>query len=148
MVEISYNKKNIIILFISMIIIFLFIYKGFILDSNHYLKEYKNYLISINASEYYFNKINKNKNTWKSLIYIYNNKNIGNWKIQELLLKIKNYLNNSINIDEKIKANLAKVKTSKNLKLKFIINDTNEYLNQRKKGYIDLINLIEKFNIT
>ena len=140
MVEISYNKKNIIILFISMIIIFLFIYKGFILDSNHYLKEYKNYLISINASEYYFNKINKNKNN-------NNNKNIGNWKIQELLLKIKNYLNNSINIDEKIKANLAKVKTSKNLKLKFIINDTNEYLNQRKKGYIDLINLIEKFNI-
>ena len=140
MVEITYNKKNIIILFISMIIIFLFIYKGFILDSNHYIKEYKKYLISINASEYYFNKIDKNK--------INNNKNTNNdaKKLQELLLKIKIYLNNSINIDEKIKNNLSKENASKNLKLKYIIKHINNYLNQRKKNDIDLINLIEKFN--
>ena len=140
MVEITYNKKNIIILFISMIIIFLFIYKGFILDSNHYIKEYKKYLISINASEYYFNKIDKNK--------INNNKNKNNdaKKLQELLLKIKIYLNNSINIDEKIKNHLSKENASKNLKLKYIIKYINNYLNQRKKNDIDLINLIEKFN--
>ena len=63
MVEISNDKKNIIILFITMIIILLFIYKGFIADSDLYLKEYKNYLIKINATKYYFDKVDKNKNT-------------------------------------------------------------------------------------
>ena len=142
MVEITNNKKNIIILFISMIIILFFIYKGFIADSDHYLKEYKNYLIKINASQYYFDKIDKNKNN--------NNKNrkIEKETIKGLLIKIKNNLNCSININERIINNLTITKFSNIAKLKNIFNDTITYLNKQRKRDAELINIIDKLNIT
>ena len=142
MVEITNNKKNIIILFISMIIILFFIYKGFIADSDYYLKEYKNYLIKINASQYYFDKIDKNKNN--------NNKNrkIEKETIKGLLLKIKNNLNCSININERIINNLTITKFSNIAKLKNIFNDTITYLNKQRKRDAELINIIDKLNIT
>ena len=139
MVEISYNKKNIIILFITMIIILFFIYKGFIADSNQYIKEYKNYLISINASQYYFDKLNKNKINNKRKIK-------DDEKIHNILLKMKNDLNYSIIMDEKIVTNLTLIKYSKNSKLKHVINDIVEYLNYQKQNFSDLINLIENYN--
>ena len=141
MVEISYNKKNIIILFITMIIILFFIYKGFIADSNQYIKEYKNYLISINASQYYFDKLNKNKINNKRKIK-------DDEKIHNILLKMKNDLNDSIIMDEKMVTNLTLIKYSKNNKLKHIINDIVEYLNYQKQNFSDLINLIENYNAT
>ena len=139
MVEISYNKKNIIILFITMIIILFFIYKGFIADSNQYIKEYKNYLISINASQYYFDKLNKNKINNKRKIK-------DDEKIHNILLKMKNDLNYSIIMDEKIVTNLTLIKYSKNNKLKHVINDIVEYLNYQKQNFSDLYNLIENYN--
>ena len=139
MVEISYNKKNIIILFITMIIILFFIYKGFIADSNQYIKEYKNYLISINASQYYFDKLNKNKINNKRKIK-------DDKKIHNILLKMKNDLNYSIIMDEKIVTNLTLIKYSKNSKLKHVINDIVEYLNYQKQNFSDLYNLIENYN--
>ena len=141
MVEISYNKKNIIILFITMIIILFFIYKGFIADSNQYIKEYKNYLISINASQYYFDKLNKNKINNKRKIK-------DDEKIHNILLKMKNDLNYSIIMDEKIVTNLTLIKYSKNNKLKHVINDIVEYLNYQKQNFSDLYNLIENYNAT
>ena len=141
MVEISYNKKNIIVLFIIMIIILFFIYKGFIADSNQYIKEYKNYLISINASQYYFDKLNKNKINNKRKIK-------DDEKIHNILLKMKNDLNYSIIMDEKLVTNLTLIKYSKNNKLKHIINDIVEYLNYQKQNFSDLINLIENYNAT
>ena len=139
MVEISYNKKNIIILFITMIIILFFIYKGFIADSNKYIKEYKNYLISINASQYYFDKLNKNKINNKRKIK-------DDKKIHNILLKMKNDLNYSIKMDEKLVTNLTLIKYSKNNKLKHVINDIVEYLNYQKQNFSDLYNLIENYN--
>ena len=141
MVEITYNKKNIIILFITMIIILFFIYKGFIADSEQYIKEYKNYLINISAPQYYFDKINKNKINNKR-------KNNDEEKIHSILLKVKNDLNNSIKMDEKVITNLSLMKYSKNNKLKNIIKDMVEYLNYQKQNFSDLINLIEKYNVT
>ncbi len=139
MVEISYNKKNIIVLFIIMIIILFFIYKGFIADSNQYIKEYKNYLISINASQYYFDKLNKNKINNKRKIK-------DDEKIHNILLKMKNDLNYSIIMDEKLVTNLTLIKYSKNNKLKHVINDIVEYLNYQKQNFSDLYNLIENYN--
>ena len=138
MVEISNDKKNIIILFITMIIILLFIYKGFIADSDLYLKEYKNYLIKINATKYYFDKVDKNKNKKKKT---------DNEKIKELLLKIKKSLNKSININEKIIKNLSFIDFSKIKKIKSIINETIKYLNHKQKKDEDLLKVIEKYNI-
>ena len=138
MVEISNDKKNIIILFITMIIILLFIYKGFIADSDLYLKEYKNYLIKMNATKYYFDKVDKNKNKKKK---------IDNEKIKELLLKIKKSLNKSININEKIIKNLSFIDFSKIKKIKSIINETIKYLNHKQKKDEDLLKVIEKYNI-
>ena len=92
MVEISNNKKNIIILFIIMIIILFFIYKGFIADNSHYLEEYKNYLISINASEYYFKQTEKNKK-----IKSYNKEKNELENAINILMYIKETINNSIN---------------------------------------------------
>ena len=139
MVEISYNKKNIIVLFIIMIIILFFIYKGFIAESNQYIKEYKNYLISINASQYYFDKLNKNKINNKRKIK-------DDKKIHNILLKMKNDLNYSIIMDEKLVTNLTLIKYSKNNKLKHVINDIVEYLNYQKQNFSDLYNLIENYN--
>ncbi len=96
MVEISNNKKNIIILFIIMIIILFFIYKGFIADSSQYIEEYKKYLISINASKYYFKKIDKNKDNNKSI------KDKESEKPKELFLKIEDLIKKSFNINNKI----------------------------------------------
>ena len=141
MVEISYNKKNIIVLFIIMIIILFFIYKGFIAESNQYIKEYKNYLISINASQYYFDKLNKNKINNKRKIK-------DDEKIHNILLKMKNDLNYSIIMDEKLVTNLTLIKYSKNNKLKHVINDIVEYLNYQKQNFSDLYNLIENYNAT
>ena len=140
MVEISYNKKNIIVLFIIMIIILFFIYKGFIAESNQYIKEYKNYLISINASQYYFDKLNKNKINNKRKIK-------DDEKIHNILIKMKNDLNYSIKMDEKIVTNLTLIKYSKNSKLKHVINDIVEYLNYQKQNFSDLYNLIDNYNV-
>ena len=142
MVEINYNKKNVIILFISMIFVLLFIYKGFISDSEHYLTDYKNYLIKVNASQYYFDKIDKKKNN--------NGKNRikDNEKIEELLLNIKNSLNISININEKLIKNESNVDYNNIKKLKLNINDAIKQLNFNKKINNDIANMVEKYKIT
>ena len=142
MVEINDNKKNIIILFISMIFILLFFYKGFISDSDHYLLDYKNYLIKVNASQYYFDKIDKNKNNNDK------NKIKDKKKIIELLLNIKNSLNDSININEKLIKNLNNIDYKNIKKLKSNINNTIKQLNHNRKIDNDIINIIDKYKIT
>ena len=142
MVEINYNKKNVIILFISMIFVLLFIYKGFISDSDHYIKDYKNYLIKVNASQYYFDKIDKKKNNNGK------NKIKDNEKIKELLLNIKNSLNISININEKLIKSLNNVDYNNIKKLKLNINDAIKQLNFNKKINNDIANMVEKYKIT
>ena len=142
MVEINDNKKNIIILFISMIFILLFFYKGFISDSDHYLLDYKNYLIKVNASQYYFDKIDKNKNN--------NDKNKIKDKekiIELLLLNIKNSFNDSINIKEKLIKNLNNIDYKNIKKLKSNINNTIKQLNHNRKIDNDIINIIDKYKI-
>ena len=57
--EFDSKRKNIVSLFIFLIIIFLFLYKGFISDSKYYQIEYENYLLSINATNKLSNKIVK-----------------------------------------------------------------------------------------
>lgn len=141
MVEINDNKKNIIILFISMIFILLFFYKGFISDSDHYLLDYKNYLIKVNASQYYFDKIDKNKNNNEK------NKIKDKEKIIELLLNIKNSLNDSINIKEKLIKNLNNIDYKNIKKLKSNINNTIKQLNHNRKIDNDIINIIDKNKI-
>ena len=141
MVEINDNKKNIIILFISMIFILLFFYKGFISDSDHYLLDYKNYLIKVNASQYYFDKIDKNKNNNDK------NKIKDKEKIIELLLNIKNSLNDSININEKLIKNLNNIDYKNIKKLKSNINNTIKQLNHNRKIDNDIINIIDKYKI-
>ncbi len=141
MVEINDNKKNIIILFISMIFILLFFYKGFISDSDHYLLDYKNYLIKVNASQYYFDKIDKNKNNNDK------NKIKDKEKIIELLLNIKNSLNDSINIKEKLIKNLNNIDYKNIKKLKSNINNTIKQLNHNRKIDNDIINIIDKYKI-
>ena len=141
MVEINDNKKNIIILFISMIFILLFFYKGFISDSDHYLLDYKNYLIKVNASRYYFDKIDKNKNNNDK------NKIKDKEKIIELLLNIKNSLNDSINIKEKLIKNLNNIDYKNIKKLKSNINNTIKQLNHNRKIDNDIINIIDKYKI-
>ena len=142
MVEISNNKKNIIILFILMSIILLFIYKGFIADSNHYLEQYKNYLITINASQYYFEQIDKNKNNKVK------KEKIENEKIKDLLLKLKNALNNSININAKLIKNLSDIDFTKIRKFKNVIKDTVKHLNQSNKNDYDLLKIIDNYTTT
>ena len=142
MVEINYNKKNVIILFISMIFVLLFIYKGFISDSDHYLKDYKNYLIKVNASQYYFDKIDKKKNNNGK------NKIKDNEKIKELLLNIKNSLNISININKKLIKSLNNIDYNNIKKLKLNINDAIKQLNFNKKINNDIANMVEKYKIT
>lgn len=141
MVEINDNKKNIILLFISMIFILLFFYKGFISDSDHYLLDYKNYLIKVNASQYYFDKIDKNKNNNDK------NKIKDKEKIIELLLNIKNSLNDSINIKEKLIKNLNNIDYKNIKKLKSNINNTIKQLNHNRKIDNDIINIIDKYKI-
>ena len=141
MVEINDNKKNIIILFISMIFILLFFYKGFISDSDHYLLDYKNYLIKVNASQYYFDKIDKNKNNNDK------NKIKDKEKIIELLLNIKNSLNDSINNKEKLIKNLNNIDYKNIKKLKSNINNTIKQLNHNRKIDNDIINIIDKYKI-
>ena len=141
MVEINDNKKNIIILFISMIFVLLFFYKGFISDSDHYLLDYKNYLIKVNASQYYFDKIDKNKNNNDK------NKIKDKEKIIELLLNIKNSLNDSINIKEKLIKNLNNIDYKNIKKLKSNINNTIKQLNHNRKIDNDIINIIDKYKI-
>ena len=141
MVEINDNKKNIIILFISMIFILLFFYKGFISESDHYLLDYKNYLIKVNASQYYFDKIDKNKNNNDK------NKIKDKEKIIELLLNIKNSLNDSININEKLIKNLNNIDYKNIKKLKSNINNTIKQLNHNRKIDNDIINIIDKYKI-
>ena len=141
MVEINYNKKNVIILFISMIFVLLFIYKGFISDSDHYIKDYKNYLIKVNASQYYFDKIDKKKNNNGK------NKIKDNEKIKELLLNIKNSLNISININEKLIKSLNNVDYNNIKKLKLNINDAIKQLNFNKKINNDIANMVGKYKI-
>ena len=123
MVEISNNKKNIIILFIVMIVILFFVYKGFIADNSHYLEEYKNYLIDINASNYYLKKIEK-----REIINRNNKENQEFEKTKKLLLKIKEYINISDNIIKKFNNDIIvyndnKIELNKIIKIFGKIND-------------------------
>ena len=61
---------------------------------------------------------------------------------------MKNDLNYSIIMDEKLVTNLTLIKYSKNNKLKHVINDIVEYLNYQKQNFSDLYNLIENYNAT
>lgn len=124
-----------------MIFILLFFYKGFISDSDHYLLDYKNYLIKVNASQYYFDKIDKNKNNNDK------NKIKDKEKIIELLLNIKNSLNDSINIKEKLIKNLNNIDYKNIKKLKSNINNTIKQLNHNRKIDNDIINIIDKYKI-
>ena len=123
MVEIINNKKNIIILFTIMIAILFFIYKGFITDSNHYLQEYKNYLKSINASNYYFSKINKNNYKTK------NKKEVKTEINKELLLKIETSLKNIINTNNQIINDLNNINNTEQNYINTMINNTIKSLN-------------------
>ena len=119
-----------------MIIILFFIYKGFIADNSHYLEEYKNYLISINASKYYFKQIEKNKKIKSS------NKEIKELeKVINILMQIKEFINNSNNITKIIINNLT-INNNTN------INELNKVITNlvEAKENIDKIDeIIEKY---
>jgi hypothetical protein len=142
MVETINNKKNIIILFIIMIFLLFFIYKGFITDNNHYIQEYKNYLISINASNYYFDKINKNN--YKSK----NKKEVKKEINKELLLKIEAFLKKSVDINNQIIKDLYNINISQKNSINIVINNTIKSLSEINIDN-DIINeLISNYTIS
>ena len=116
MVEIINSKKNIIILFILMIILLFFIYKGFFADCNHYLEEYKNYLIYANSSDYYFKKIEKEK-------AMDGNKYKGFKKAKKLLSEIKKYNNKNEDIAKNLQNNITSNKNNSKTELKELIKN-------------------------
>ena len=137
--EITNNKKNIIILFIIMIIILFFTYKGFIADSSHYLEDYKKYLLSINASKYYFNKIEKNKK------YSNKPKDKDKNELNYYLFKLKKIINNNINNNEKIVHNLKNLNFTDQNKLKLIINEIIKTLNETNNNNYYIAEVIAKY---
>ena len=147
MVEIDNSKKNIITLFTLMIIILFFIYKGFVSDNSIYFKEYKNYLININTSNYYLNKIKKYKlnniNTEKN-----KNKKIKNKEeIKDILLKIKSLIDISINNNQKIINNLNNININYTDKeqLKKVIDNALKDIENTNKNDKNIKNIIKSY---
>ena len=123
MVEIDNSKKNIIILFVSMIIILFFIYKGFIVDANLYLQEYKNYILSINTSNIYLSKIKRKKLNEINKDKNKNKKDKDSEKTKDFLIKIKEFTNKSIHNSNDI--------------LKYLNNINYKEINKMKKAIIN-----------
>ena len=147
MVEIDNSKKNIIILFVSMIIILFFIYKGFIVDANLYLQEYKNYILSINTSNNYLSKIKRKKLNEINKDKNKNKKDKDSEKTKDFLIKIKEFTNKSIHNSNDILKYLNNINYKEINKMKKAINNVkdltkninqyNEYILDAIKNYIN-----------
>lgn len=143
MVEIDNSKKNIIILFVSMIIILFFIYKGFIVDANLYLKEYKNYILSINTSNSYLSKIKRKKLNEINKDKNKNKKDKDSEKTKDFLIKIKEFTNKSIHNSNDILKYLNNINYKEINKMKKAINnvkDLTKNINQYNEYILDAIN--------
>ena len=147
MVEIDNSKKNIIILFVSMIIILFFIYNEFIVYTNHYLQEYKNYILSINTSNRYISKIKRKKLNEINKDKNKNKKDKDSEKTKDFLIKIKEFTNKSIHNSNDILKYLNNINYKEINKMKKAINNVkdltkninqyNEYILDAIKNYID-----------
>ena len=143
MVEIDNSKKNIIILFVSMIIILFFIYKGFIVDANLYLQEYKNYILSINTSNNYLSKIKRKKLNEINKDKNKNKKDKDSEKTKDFLIKIKEFTNKSIHNSNDILKYLNNINYKEINKMKKAINnvkDLTKNINQNNEYILDAIN--------
>ena len=143
MVEIDNSKKNIIILFVSMIIILFFIYKGFIVDANLYLQEYKNYILSINTSNNYLSKIKRKKLNEINKDKNKNQKDKDSEKTKDFLIKIKEFTNKSIHNSNDILKYLNNINYKEINKMKKAINnvkDLTKNINQYNEYILDAIN--------
>ena len=143
MVEIDNSKKNIIILFVSMIIILFFIYKGFIVDANLYLQEYKNYILSINTSNIYLSKIKRKKLNEINKDKNKNKKDKDSEKTKDFLIKIKEFTNKSIHNSNDILKYLNNINYKEINKMKKAINnvkDLTKNINQYNEYILDEIN--------
>ena len=143
MVEIDNSKKNIIILFVSMIIILFFIYKGFIVDANLYLQEYKNYILSINTSNIYLSKIKRKKLNEINKDKNKNKKDKDSEKTKDFLIKIKEFTNKSIHNSNDILKYLNNINYKEINKMKKAINnvkDLTKNINQYNEYILDAIN--------
>ena len=143
MVEIDNSKKNIIILFVSMIIILFFIYKGFIVDANLYLQEYKNYILSINTSNNYLSKIKRKKLNEINKDKNKNKKDKDSEKTKDFLIKIKEFTNKSIHNSNDILKYLNNINYKEINKMKKAINnvkDLTKNINQNNEYILDEIN--------
>lgn len=143
MVEIDNSKKNIIILFVSMIIILFFIYKGFIVDANLYLQEYKNYILSINTSNNYLSKIKRKKLNEINKDKNKNKKDKDSEKTKDFLIKIKEFTNKSIHNSNDILKYLNNINYKEINKMKKAINnvkDLTKNINQYNEYILDEIN--------
>lgn len=143
MVEIDNSKKNIIILFVSMIIILFFIYKGFIVDANLYLQEYKNYILSINTSNNYLSKIKRKKLNEINKDKNKNKKDKDSEKTKDFLIKIKEFTNKSIHNSNDILKYLNNINYKEINKMKKAINnvkDLTKNINQYNEYILDAIN--------
>ena len=143
MVEIDNSKKNIIILFVSMIIILFFIYKGFIVDANHYMQEYKNYILSINTSNNYLSKIKRKKLNEINKDKNKNKKDKDSEKTKDFLIKIKEFTNKSIHNSNDILKYLNNINYKEINKMKKAINnvkDLTKNINQNNEYILDAIN--------
>ena len=143
MVEIDNSKKNIIILFVSMIIILFFIYKGFIVDANLYLQEYKNYILSINTSNNYLSKIKRKKLNEINKDKNKNKKDKDSEKTKDFLIKIKEFTNKSIHNSNDILKYLNNINYKDINKMKKAINnvkDLTKNINQYNEYILDAIN--------
>ena len=143
MVEIDNSKKNIIILFVSMIIILFFIYKGFIVDANLYLQEYKNYILSINTSNNYLSKIKRKKLNEINKDKNKNKKDKDSEKTKDFLIIIKEFTNKSIHNSNDILKYLNNINYKEINKMKKAINnvkDLTKNINQYNEYILDEIN--------
>ena len=130
-----------------MIIILFFIYKGFIVDANLYLQEYKNYILSINTSNNYLNKIKRKKLNEINKDKNKNKKDKDIEKIKDFLIKIKEFTNKSIHNSNNILKDLNNLnykeinkmkKTINNVKdLTKNINKYNEFIYEAINNYIN-----------
>lgn len=137
----SINKKNIIYVFLLLLLFFLFVYKGFILSGDEYLEEYIKYRDSSQKTSQIGMKkggglINSNSNS---------NTNVSNPKKNEISLtntKIYEVLNNLENLKLNLGSSIHSLKANENALLQSLnkikdsdskdINEIIEEINKKK----------------
>jgi len=147
------NKKNIIYLFLILLLFFLFIYKGLILTGDEYLEEYKKFtdsarssqsgmkkgFLNFNSNAIALNNSKKNEHSplFKKLFDVLNN-------LENMKLNLGSNIHTLMTEDQKFVQNILKYfnHTDYNLtkeQINEIVLDAETFRNQRDKTNVDSI---------